>query len=108
MTAYTFVVLTNPVPGREDEYNSWYTDQHMPDVLKVEGVAAAQRFKLADDTAEATFRYCALYQIETDDAGAVIAELGRRAGTPAMPMSSALDTNLSATLFRAITPLVRA
>jgi len=106
MSAYTFIVMSNPVAGQEDEYNTWYTNQHLHDVLKVDGITSARRFKIADDAAEAPFRYCALYNMETEDPDAVMAELGKRAGTKDMPMSDALDRNLSATLFRAITPAV--
>ena len=45
MPRYNLIVLTNPVDGREDEYNDWYTNVHLDDVLKVPGVVAAQRFR---------------------------------------------------------------
>jgi hypothetical protein len=48
MARHTFVVFTNPTEGQEDEYNDWYDNTHLSDVLKVEGFVAAQRFKLAD------------------------------------------------------------
>ena len=106
MAAYTFVVMSNPVAGREDEYNAWYDNQHLHDVLRVPGIVSARRFKVADEADAAPFRYCALYNFETDDSATVMAELGKRAGTAAMPMSDALDPKLSATVFRAIGPLV--
>lgn len=37
------------------------------------------------------WRYLALYELETDDPDAAMAELRRRAGGPSMPMSEALD-----------------
>jgi hypothetical protein len=108
MAEYTLIVMTNPVAGREDEYNDWYDNQHVPDVLRVKGFTGAQRFKVADEKSDAPFKYCALYQLETDDIDGVVANLGKVAGTDAMPMSSALDMNLSMTPFRAIGPLVKA
>src|SRR5215469_214807 len=48
MAKHTFLVLTNPVQGKEKEYNDWYTNQHIPDVVSVPGIVAAQRYKLAD------------------------------------------------------------
>ena len=48
MAKYTFVVMTNPTPGKETEYNRWYNEQHIPDVLNVPGFVCAQRFRLAD------------------------------------------------------------
>ena len=36
-------------------------------------------------------RYLAIYEIETDDIAAVLAEFGKRPGTELMPLSDALD-----------------
>lgn len=47
MARHHFIVLSNPVAGREDDYNDWYDNEHLDDVLKVEGFVAAQRFRLA-------------------------------------------------------------
>ncbi len=103
MPKYVFVVMTNPTDGQEAEYNRWYDNQHLPDVLKVEGFVAAQRFKLATaDGGEpkGPHRYMALYEAETDDLGKLQKALGEAAGTDAMPMSPALETRgLTATWF---------
>ena len=48
MAKYTFVVFTNPVAGKEDEFNDWYNRHHIPDVLNVPGIVSGHRFKLAD------------------------------------------------------------
>ena len=42
-----FLVFTNAVAGREDEFHQWYDDTHIPDVLAVPGVASAQRYVVA-------------------------------------------------------------
>ena len=36
MAKLWLVVLTNPVEGREDEYNEWYSGRHLEDVLAVD------------------------------------------------------------------------
>ena len=41
MQKHIFIVYTNAVEGRDDEYNAWYDDQHLNDVLKIPGVVAA-------------------------------------------------------------------
>jgi hypothetical protein len=94
MPKYTFVVLTNPVAGKEDEYNKWYNGQHIPDILNIPGFAAAQRFCVADHqmgSAPAKQKYLALYEIETDDLEATINELKSRQGTPEIVASDAID-----------------
>jgi hypothetical protein len=40
MGKYTFVVMTNPTAGKEDEFNEWYNKQHIPDVLNVPGLVS--------------------------------------------------------------------
>jgi len=98
---YTLLVLTNPVSGREDEYNDWYNNQHLSDLLAVEGFVAAQRFRLADTDPPQEFghRYLALYEIETDDLAKTQAALMAAANTDAMVVSEALDLSDPVTLF---------
>jgi hypothetical protein len=108
MTAYALVVMSNPAEGREDEYNDWYTNRHLPDVLNVDGFVAAQRFKVADEAADIPFKYCAIYQVETEDLASTMAALQSRAGTEAMPLSTAMEQKLTLTVFRAVTPVVSA
>lgn len=105
MQKFVLQVLSNPVAGREDEYNRWYDEQHLADVLKVPGFLSAQRFTLAssDDT-ESTWRYLALYEFEAEDAAQAMAALTERAGGPEMPLSEAMDMNVySVTPWVAIT-----
>ncbi|MGH9344818.1 MAG: hypothetical protein ACRD19_13795 [Terriglobia bacterium] len=95
MAKYTFVVLTNPTAGKETEYNEWYNQTHLPDVLNVPGLVCAQRFKLADSQMGKNnpYNYLALYEIETDDLPGVLKEMRERGGTADMVMSDAIDLN---------------
>lgn len=60
-------------PTREAEFNRWYDDVHVPDVLQVPHVVSAQRYKLAGPPhpAEPTVQYLVLYEIDADDPQAV-------------------------------------
>jgi hypothetical protein len=90
---YIFVVQTNPVPGREAEYNDWYTKVHLPDLVKVPGIVSAQRFEVAaQNTTPTPYRYLAIYDIVTTDLAATQKAMAAMAGTAAMPISPALDT----------------
>ena len=110
MTKYKLVVLTEPKAGREDEYNDWYTNQHLADVVAVPGFLSAQRFKLKDAMGyEHRNRYLAIYEIESDDPQAVLAEMFRRRDTPAMVVSESLDLEkASAGLFETCSTVVKA
>jgi hypothetical protein len=90
MARYAFVVLTNPAAQREAEFNEWYDQKHVPDVLRVPGMVAAQRFRVVADQSNLPQRYLAIYEMETDDPIKVLDELKARAGTDAMPLSSAM------------------
>jgi len=88
MPYYKLIVLSDPLDNRDSEFNDWYDNIHLSDVLKVDGIVAAQRFRLKSGD---RWRYCALYEIESDDPEKVVAELESRAGTEVMPLSDAFD-----------------
>jgi hypothetical protein len=53
-------------PAREKEYNDWYDNMHMPDMLQVPGFIKATRWMSADNKKNEIRRYLALYELETD------------------------------------------
>ncbi len=101
MARYKLVALSNAVEGRDDDYNEWYQSQHMPDVLAVPGFVSAERLQVLGD---GPYKYLAIYEIETDDIGAVLAEFGKRPGTDLMPVSDALDRDRALIGFWAAMP----
>jgi hypothetical protein len=114
MPKYTFLAFTNPTPGKEDEYNQWYEEHHLKDVLQCPGFVSARRFRLAStqfqfNTVTPPYSYLALYEIETDDIEASLSEIVRRAGTADMVMVDAIDmATLFAPLYEEVTPLILA
>ena len=109
------VVLTNPSDAsREDEFNQWYDEVHVPDVLQIEGIVAATRYRISDarldPAAPVDHRYLALYEIEAEDVGAVLNALVEGAGTGALRMSDVLqmDPMPSMTIFERVTDRVTA
>lgn len=92
MTKALLVVLTSPTEGREDEYNDWYSNAHLADVLKAAGFEAAQRFafvpsKLSRNPAAP---YLAIYEVDADKREQAEKLLLETANTAAMPISGAL------------------
>ena len=103
MARYLFVVNSNPAEGREQEYNDWYSNRHLADLLALPGVVATRRFVLNDvqlSAAPQLFKYLALYEIETDDLQDFIGQLLSRSGTESMPISTALSRTTSAILWK--------
>jgi hypothetical protein len=88
-----FLVFTKPVDGMEDEYNRWYDEVHIHDVVKVPGVVSAQRYEVAHPGpagGEPTHRYLAVYELEGKPEDAMD-EMMARFLTEKMPGSDALD-----------------
>jgi hypothetical protein len=89
MTAYIQTVLTAPVAGREDEFNRWYGDTHLPEMLQVPGFVAGRRYALTGVGAADRSWFLAIYEIETEDLAATLA--GLRAAVPTMTAADAMD-----------------
>jgi len=90
MAKKLMVVMSNPADGKEDEYNEWYSNTHLGDVLKAEPVVAAQRFALAKGTDEPTHGYLAIYEVEADDMQDVMKSLSAQSANGQMTMSDSL------------------
>lgn len=85
------LTFSDPVSGREAEYDDWYQNTHLAQVCAIPGVRSAQRFTLVDDRAETIGpRNVAVYQLDGDPRQ-VFAEMGARARGGQVDMSSAID-----------------
>ena len=52
--------------SREEEFNDWYDNIHLPDVLETPGFVAATRYVIREPQ-DGRGKYIAVYEIETDD-----------------------------------------
>ena len=96
MGKYVMVVQSQAQPGRDDDYNDWYDNQHFGDICAIPGVTGGRRLQeAAVMMGEPGLKYLALYEIETDDVGAFMAEMGRRGAEGLMPMTDAIDAPAS-------------
>lgn len=78
---HIFIALTNPVPGKEDEFNDFYDRVHVPDVLGAPGWFAAQRYVLSSEQRSdqsPPYKYMVIYEIARPD-GEVLPALQERA-----------------------------
>lgn len=70
------VVLTEPVAGREAEYNDYYENLHLDEVLTTTGWLSAQRFKLSGEQGmPCPLPYLAVYEVEAERADEVLTTL---------------------------------
>lgn len=96
MAKYSMVVQSKAVDGKDAEYNTWYDNQHFGDICAIPGVTGGRRLEQVMTVAgEPGLKYLAIYDIETDNIGAVMAEMGRRGAEGLMPISDALDAPAS-------------
>ena len=91
MTPSLLIVFMNAKGGRDDEFNDWYTNVHIRDVMRLPGSTAVQRFRLGSPSYadKSAHRYLALYEIA--DRKACIQGHLERLYTPRMPISPAGD-----------------
>ncbi len=60
------IVGTNVIPEREEEFNEWYNEVHVPMLLKAPGILRAARYRV--ESAEGDLpRYLAIYEMESDE-----------------------------------------
>lgn len=79
MADYILLAMTNPLEGREDDYNAWFDGPHISEVLAIPDFKTAQRFELAEEQRTPgphPYRYAAKYEIETDNLSEALAALG--------------------------------
>ena len=109
---YYMFVFANPAPGREVEFNRYYDETHVPQVLSVPGFVSAQRMVYNDDVQlkRVTLqkpRYLAMYTIVTSDLVGVIAENKRRLASGQIKPSEFFDKSSSLNyIYRAIGTVV--
>ncbi|NMO04342.1 hypothetical protein HH308_24285 [Gordonia sp. TBRC 11910] len=84
---------------QEAEFNRWYDQTHIPQVLeRIAGVVGARRYRLAavqvvDADALPAHRYLSLYELDTEDLPATANRLLTAMGDGTLDMTDALDTS---------------
>lgn len=87
------VVQSRPSdPAREDEFNDWYSNTHLPEIRAVPGFVAARRYKVHDASGE-SHSYLAIYEIDADDLTDPVEELRTRSAAGRTHTTDALQTD---------------
>lgn len=88
---YLLQVISRALPGRDADYNEWYDNTHIADVLGLPGFAACQRYVRADPGKEGQAEYVAVYEVETNDPAALLQ--GLFAASAQMELTDAIDSS---------------
>ncbi|HEY2302891.1 MAG TPA: hypothetical protein VGH66_13415 [Acidimicrobiales bacterium] len=108
MSKAVLVVHTQPSePSREDEYNKWYDETHLPEVCEIPGIVSGRRFKVSDQQVggappdPAVPGYLAIYEVDSDDLKGVLDQLVSRFSDGTFHFSDALgmDPTPTTTLY---------
>lgn len=97
MTKAKMIVLVAAPEGQSAGLDQWYENRHVPDLLAVPGIKAVERFDIgvvlhAPEGAP-RWDFVGVYDLEADDIGTVLKEMGSRMGTARMPTSATLDSD---------------
>jgi hypothetical protein len=104
-----FIAFTNAVEGRADEFNDWYDNTHVQEVLSIPGFKSVERFKAAAaqrprDTPP--FEYLAIYDVEGDASEIVKAMLEWSASGQSSGLSSSIAPGFVGCIYEAITDVI--
>ena len=79
MARYWFFAFSDcKDPSRAQEYDKWYSDTHIPDMLQVPGMVQATRWEAAEPKEGIKRQYLALYEFETDNIEEFNKEVAKR------------------------------
>jgi len=67
MGDYAYLVMMDIPAELEDEFNRVYDTQHVPNIVKAQGVNSCTRYKVESTNNEGMARYAALYDIDSPD-----------------------------------------
>jgi hypothetical protein len=78
MAKYVLLVQSSTKEGRDAEYEAWYDAHHLSDMCAIPGVSNGRRL-VSTPVAfpEAGKRHLGIFDVETDDLGAFMAEMNR-------------------------------
>lgn len=66
------LALVNPVEGQDEAFRPWYWETHIPEVLRLPGFVAAQRYRAATEApASVSHQYATIYEVEGSAASAM-------------------------------------
>jgi len=102
MARFLLMVYSSPKAGQEQDYHTWYQQQHLDDVVALEGFVGASRYApVAMPGLEEGNRFLAVYEIEAESHEAAMQTLAERGSE--MTMSPGFDpASVKMQLFKSI------
>ncbi|RVT94216.1 DUF4286 family protein [Sphingomonas crocodyli] len=108
MARYILMVVTSPVEGKGEEYNRWYNEQHLRDVLSCDGFERAERFELTVPVmGQFPGKYVALYEMESDDPMRDFGKLGAKMQSGELSQTDSMSAESGIALLTPIKTLAK-
>jgi len=108
---YKMVVFTNAVEGKDKEYNDWYQNTHLKQIVSIKSFAQAQRFRFHTNIIPGSAnpaQYMAVYDIETDDINAALGAMGELAASGRMPLPDSMAQPMIGAVYEEFGEVVKA
>jgi hypothetical protein len=100
-TKFIQVVFSNPVEGKDAEFNEWYDNVHIPELMAVPGMLSAKRYALHEAAVygleggyRPDHRYLTIYEME-GDVDAIMGRIVESVTKGEVVMSDSLDLSSS-------------
>ena len=96
-TKFIQVVFSNPIEGKDAEFNEWYDNVHIPELMQVPGMLSAKRYALheagiydVEGGVRPEHRYLTIYEME-GDVNAIMGKIVESVANGEVVMSDSLD-----------------
>jgi len=98
MAKRLMVIMSNAAEGRDEEFNDWYDNVHLPAICSIEGVVSATRYEIDDDDTAAPHRYMTIYEIDREGE-AVMDQIVKGMASGEVVISDSLDPSTGSSTF---------
>lgn len=108
---YKMVVFSNAVEGKDKDFNDWYQNTHLKQIVSIKSFKVAQRFRFQANIIPGSAdpaRYMAIYDIETDDIGAALGAMGELAASGRMPLPDSMAQPIVGAVYEEFGEIVKA
>jgi len=102
MARFLLMVYSSPNSGRDQDYHSWYQNQHLDDVVALDGFVGGSRYAPVEmPGVDSGKQFLAIYEIEADTCEAAMQTLAEQGSK--MEISPGFDpSSVRMQLFRSI------
>ena len=107
---YKMVVFTSAADGRDEDFNDWYQNTHLKQLVGIKSIVSAQRFRFNSNIvpgSEDPPRYLAIYEIETDDIATVLRDMNELAASGRMPLPDSMGPQVIGAVYEEFGEVVK-